>query len=175
MKLVKVIMLEHLSGLGRTGDAVSVKLGYFRNFLFPRGKAIYASQENMKVFEQRRAELEKRDNERLNQANELYHKIHQEKVYIMSVADEDGRLYGSVTQKDVADAVNGLIKKHGSSDVVAPSQCLLSDKLKALGTYEIDVELHPDVTAVVSLVVRNSKQEISDVTENGDSNFVVEG
>ena len=140
---MQVILMEKVVNLGSLGDVVKVKDGFARNFLIPQGKAKRATPENLKEFEGRRADLEKKANEQLTGAQERAEKIEGLKVDIAQKAGVDGRLFGSVTNADIAEAVakaSGLqIKK---AEIRMPS-----GPLKHIGEYPITLQLHTDVLA----------------------------
>jgi len=140
---MQVILMEKVVNLGSLGDVVKVKDGFARNFLIPQGKAKRATPANLKEFEGRRADLEKKANEQLTGAQERAEKIEGLKVDIAQKAGVDGRLFGSVTNADIAEAVakaSGLqIKK---AEIRMPS-----GPLKHIGEYPITLQLHTDVLA----------------------------
>ena len=146
---MEVILLERMRNLGALGQTVKVKSGYARNFLIPQGKAVYATKANVAKFEQRRAELEKVEAEKLKQAQ-----IRQEAlnalpvIKITSKAGDEGKLFGSVGTRDIADAIT----KAGQA--VEKREVRLSEgSIRMIGDYEITIELDSDVTALVKVSI----------------------
>ena len=145
---MNVILLERIGNLGDLGDEVAVKPGFARNFLIPQGKAVRATPENRSVFEERRAELEKVANERLGEARERAEKLEGTSITIVVKAGEEGKLYGSVGTQDIADAVTAKGVEVEKSEVKLPE-----GTIRAVGEYEIDLQLHSDVTVTIALSV----------------------
>ncbi len=143
---MQVILLEKVINLGTLGDVVRVKDGYARNFLIPQGKAKRATTANLADFEKRRAELEKAQAEILAQAQQRAAKIDGLMLQITQKAGVDGKLFGSVTNSDIAEA----LQKQGH-DVQKSTIRMPSGPLKMIGDYPIKVALHADV--VVSITV----------------------
>ena len=145
---MQVILMEKVANLGNLGDVVKVKDGFARNYLIPHGKARRATQENLKAFEAKRAELEKAQNEQLAKAQEQGAKLEGFMVQITQKAGPDGRLFGSVTNYDIVEA----LKKQGHE--VERSQIRMPQgPLKQVGDYPIQVALHTDVTATIKVSV----------------------
>jgi large subunit ribosomal protein L9 len=143
---MQIILLEKVINLGTLGDVVRVKDGYARNFLIPQGKAKRATTANLADFEKRRAELEKAHAEVLAQAQEKATKIEGMMVQITQKAGVDGKLFGSVTNSDISEA----LKKQGI-DVPKAAIRMPEGPLKMIGDYPLKVSLHADV--VVSITV----------------------
>ena len=146
---MQVILMEKVVNLGGLGDVVKVKDGFARNFLIPQGKAKRATQANLKEFESRRAELEKKANEQLTSAQEKGTKLEGQKIDIAQKAGVDGRLFGSVTNSDIAEA---LIKLTGVQVKKAEVR-MPQGPLKHLGEFPIVVALHSDVLANITVHV----------------------
>jgi large subunit ribosomal protein L9 len=146
---MQVILMEKVTNLGALGDVVKVKDGFARNFLIPQGKAKRATAANLKEFEGRRAELERKANEQLTGAQDKAAKLEGTKVDITQKAGPDGRLFGSVTNTDIAEALKAAtgieLKK---ADVRMPA-----GSLKNIGEFPIVVQLHTDVLANVTVHV----------------------
>jgi large subunit ribosomal protein L9 len=140
---MQVILMEKVVNLGGLGDVVKVKDGYARNFLIPQGKAKRASDKNLKEFEARRAELEKKANEQLTGAQERSAKLEGLKIEIAQKAGVDGRLFGSVTNSDIAE---GLTKATGVTVKKAEVR-MPTGPLKHIGEFPVVVALHSDVLA----------------------------
>ena len=145
---MQVILMEKVANLGNLGDVVKVKDGYARNFLIPQGKARRATQENLKAFESKRAELEKAQSAQLAKAQEAGAKLEGFMLQITQKAGPDGRLFGSVTNYDIVEA----LEKQGHP--VERSQIRMPQgPLKQVGDYPIQVALHTDVTATITVSV----------------------
>jgi len=146
---MQIILMEKVVNLGGLGDVVKVKDGYARNFLIPHGKAKRATEANLKEFEGRRAELERKANEQLKGAQERGEKLEGQKIEIPAKAGVDGRLFGSVTNADIAEA---LTKSTGievkKADVRMPQ-----GPLKHIGEFPLVVALHSDVLSNITVNV----------------------
>ena len=145
---MQVILMEKVANLGELGDVVKVKDGYARNFLIPEGKAKRATPDNLKAFESRRAELEKAQSEQLAKAQERGAKLEGLTVQITQKAGPDGRLFGSVTNYDIVEA----LKKEGH-EVERANIRMPQGPLKQVGEYPLQIALHTDVTATVKVAV----------------------
>jgi large subunit ribosomal protein L9 len=145
---MQVILMEKVANLGNLGDVVKVKDGFARNFLIPQGKAKRATESNLKAFELRRAELEKAQNEQLAQANERGNKMNGLTIQVAQKAGPDGRLFGSVTNYDIVEA----LKKHGH-EVERAQIRMPQGPLKQIGDYPIQVALHTDVAVTITVSV----------------------
>jgi large subunit ribosomal protein L9 len=145
---MQVILMERLANLGNLGDVVKVKDGYARNYLIPQGKAKRATAENLKAFEARRAELEKAQAEALKVAQERGAKLDGQVVKITQKAGVDGRLFGSVTNYDIVDALKAAGHEVERSMVRMPAGAL-----KQVGEYPIQVALNTDVVVTITIAV----------------------
>jgi large subunit ribosomal protein L9 len=150
---MKVILLERVEGRGALGDVVTVKDGFARNFLLPRGKALRANAANMKVFEAQRAELEARNQRAREQAAKSGESLDGTAYILIRQAGESGQLYGSVSGRDVADIINDAGGK------VERSMVVLDKPIKTLGLHEVKVKLHAEVTVTVTLNIARSEDE----------------
>lgn len=148
-----VILLERIERLGQIGDVVSVKPGYARNYLLPQNKALRANKENLAYFETKRVEIEATNLQRREEAEAVAAKMAGLRLVIVRQAAETGQLYGSVTARDIRDAV----KEAGF--VLEKSQAMLNQPIKALGSYTVPFALHPDVKVDVAVVVARSTEE----------------
>jgi large subunit ribosomal protein L9 len=150
---MKLVLLERVENLGVIGDVVSVRPGFARNFLLPQGKALRATEANMARFEAEREVLEKRNAERASEAAEAGKVIDGESFTMIRQAGESGQLYGSVTSRDIADAV--------SSDTIKilRSQVALNAPIKTLGLHELKIKLHADVSVTVTINIARSEDE----------------
>ena len=139
---MQIILMEKVVNLGNLGDVVKVKDGFARNFLIPQGKAKRATAANLKEFENRRADLEKKANEQLTSAQERGAKLEGLKIDIAQKAGVDGRLFGSVTNADIAESLGkqGLTVK--KAEIRMPT-----GPLKHIGEFPITIQLHSDVLA----------------------------
>ncbi|EDM46571.1 50S ribosomal protein L9 [Marinobacter algicola] len=145
---MEVILLEKVANLGSLGDKVKVKAGYGRNFLLPYGKAVAATADNLKAFEERRAELEKAAAEKLAAAQARGEALEGASVTITSKAGEEGKLFGSIGVRDIADAITATGTEVEKSEVRLPE-----GPLRVVGEYEIELQLHSDVTVQINLAV----------------------
>ena len=145
---MQVILMDKVANLGNLGDVVKVKEGYARNFLIPKGFAKRASAENMKVFEARRAELEKVAAEKLAAAQAKGEKLEGLKVQLSRKAGVDGRLFGSVSPADIAEAITALGVAVDKSAVRMPNGLV-----KTVGEFTFEVAPHADVVANVTVNV----------------------
>jgi len=150
---MKVILLERVEGWGGLGDVVNVKDGYARNFLLPRQKALRANAANLKVFEGQRVEIEARNARAKDAAGKSGEKLDGTSYILIRQAGESGQLYGSVSGRDVADAVNAEGGK------VERAMVVLDKPIKTLGLHEVKVRLHPEVTVTVTLNIARSADE----------------
>ncbi len=145
---MQIILLEKIANVGNLGDVVKVKDGYARNFLIPQGKAKRATPDNMKAIEARRAELEKAAADKLAGAQALAGKIEGSVLRITQKAGVDGRLFGSVTNADIVEAL-----KVQGVDVEKAMVRMPSGPLKQVGDHPVSVALHTDVAANITVTV----------------------
>lgn len=146
---MEVILLEKMRNLGVLGDKVNVKPGYARNFLIPQGKAVYATNNNLVKFEQRRAELEKLAAEKLQQSVARQQAIAALPVItIVTKSGDEGKLFGSIGTRDIVEAVLKAGVTIEKSEVALPEGAL-----RSLGQYEIAIELESDISAVIKINV----------------------
>jgi large subunit ribosomal protein L9 len=150
---MKVILLERVERLGSLGDVVSVKDGFARNYLLPRSKALRANSTNMKVFDDMRVDIEDRNAKAREAAAKAGKKLDEASYVMIRQAGETGQLYGSVSGRDVADAVNAEGGKIDRSMVV------LDRPIKTLGVHQVKVRLHPEVSITVNINIARSVDE----------------
>ncbi|WP_320141983.1 50S ribosomal protein L9 [uncultured Cohaesibacter sp.] len=150
---MELILLERVAKLGQMGDIVTVRTGYARNFLLPQGKAIRASEANKKRFEAERAQLEARNLEAKSEAEALKERIGDKTVIVIRAASETGQLYGSVSPRDLSDALS----EDGVS--LTRSQISLDRPIKTIGMHAVTVILHPEVELIVTANVARSQDE----------------
>ncbi len=149
--MVSVILLEKISKLGNIGEEVKVKPGFARNYLLPNGKAIRASEENKKVFEQKREELVKINDEKIKIATEKLKKI-LNTLNITREASEQGALFGSVTARDIAKEIKIKDLEINVKDVI------LKSNIKNIGEYQVKIVLHPEVSKEITVIVEKSEE-----------------
>jgi large subunit ribosomal protein L9 len=150
---VDVILMERVGKLGHIGDTVRVKDGYARNFLLPRGKALRATEANKKKFEGRRADLEARNAELKRSAGEVADKLDGVTVVIVRQAGETGQLYGSVSARDIAEALTAAKHK------VERNHVAIQQPIKTLGMHKVPVHLHPEVESTIIVNVARSPEQ----------------
>ena len=165
---MNIILLERIEKLGQMGELVSVKAGYARNFLLPQGKAIFASKQNIKMFEEKKSQLEGENISRKTEAKNLADNISFKEVVLIRAASESGQLYGSVSAKDISNAVTeaGLsIKK---------SQVDLNKAIKTLSYEDILIKLHPEVSIDLKLNIARSVEEAKEQSKSGKAIITTE-
>lgn len=145
---MEVILLEKVGKLGGLGDKVNVKAGYGRNYLLPFGKAVPATKDNVESFEARRAELQKAAEEKFTAAQARADKLNEVELSIVAKAGDEGKLFGSIGTRDLADAITGAGIEVSKSEVKLPEGAI-----RTTGEFEIAIQLHADVTAHIALVV----------------------
>ena len=148
-----IILLERIEKLGTIGDVVTVKDGYARNFLLPQKKALRANEANKKVFEANRERLEKENAERRVEAEKSGTTIDGVEVVLIRASSNSGQLYGSVSVRDIVDAL--VAKGHD----VTKSQVILERPIKTIGMFDVRVALHPEVSVIVKANVARSDDE----------------
>lgn len=150
---MKVILLERVGKTGHIGDEVNVKDGFARNFLLPQGKALRATEANRAKFARDRAQIEKRNQERREAAAGIAAGLNGKSVVIIRQAGETGQLYGSVSSRDVADALAA------DGYTVARSQVDLANPIKSVGVHAVALNLHAEVAVSVAVNVARSEDE----------------
>ncbi|MGD0764182.1 MAG: 50S ribosomal protein L9 [Roseiarcus sp.] len=150
---MEVILLERVGKLGHMGDTVRVKDGFARNFLLPRGKALRATEANKKKFESQRAELEARNADLKRDAADKSTNLDGKSFIIIRQAGETGQLYGSVSARDIAEAIAA------AGFPVHRNHIALQHPIKALGLHKTPVHLHPEVEAFVTINVARSLEQ----------------
>ena len=145
---MNVILLEKINNLGVLGEKVKVKPGYGRNFLIPQGKALPATAANLEMFESKRAELEKTAAESLAEANARAEQLQDKEFVIVRKAGDEGKMFGSVTNHDVAETISAAGVTVEKREVRMPSGAI-----RELGEYMITIHLHVDVNVEVKLLV----------------------
>jgi len=151
--MVDVILLERVENLGQMGQVVKVRPGYARNYLLPQKKALRATEANKAYFETQRAQLEATNLTRKKDAEHVAQKIEGLSVVVIRQAGESGQLYGSVSARDIADAVTA------TGFTTTRGQVVLDKAIKTLGLYKLRVVLHPEVSVHVTVNVAQSAEE----------------
>jgi large subunit ribosomal protein L9 len=151
--MIELILLERVENLGQMGQVVKVRPGFARNFLLPQKKALRATKENRTYFEAQRAQLEAQNLKRKGEAEQVAAKLEGTHVVVIRQAGESGQLYGSVSARDIAEAVTA------AGFTIARSQVVLDRPIKSLGLYKTRVVLHPEVSAMVTANVAQSAEE----------------
>ena len=150
---MEIILLEKVAKLGDPGDLVNVKSGYGRNFLIPTGKAVRADEENKAEYEKRKEALLSAEADRKESAVEQAQKMESLSVVISAQVSEEGTLYGSIGTREIADA---LVEK--GFEVEKSAVRLPEGVLKEVGEYPVDIELHPEVIAPISVLISASEE-----------------
>lgn len=145
---MKVILLQDVKGLGKAGDLVNSKDGYARNFLFPKNLAVEANEENLKKWEERKKEEAKKIQQEIEAANELKEKLENLTVTLKVKTGSQGRLFGSITALDVA---NALKEQYGID--IDKRKIELKENIKSLGEFEAEVKLYQDIIAKLKINV----------------------
>ena len=165
---MNIILLERVEKLGQMGEFVSVKSGYARNFLLPQGKAVFASKENIKMFEEKKSQLEGENITRKKEAQNLADNIKFKEVVLIRAASESGQLYGSVSAKDISNVVN----ESGLS--INKSQINLNKAIKTLSYEDIHINLHPEISIKLKLNIARSSEEAKEQTKSGKAIITTE-
>ena len=150
---MEVILLERVEKLGAIGDVVKVKDGFARNYLLPRKKALRANEANRKVFESNRTRIEEDNANRRTDAEKASKDVDGKTVKLIRQASNTGQLYGSVSARDIVDALDAQGAK------VTKSQVVLDRPIKAIGVHEVKVALHPEVAVTIKVNVARSPEE----------------
>ena len=165
---MNIILLERIEKLGQMGELVTVKSGYARNFLLPQGKAIFASKENIKMFEERKSQLEGENITRKKEAQNLADNISFKEIVLIRAASESGQLYGSVSAKDISNAVT----ESGLS--INKSQVDLNKAIKTLSYEDITIKLHPEISVNLKLNIARSLEEAKEQSKSGKAIITTE-
>ena len=150
---MEIILLERIERLGQMGDVVQVKNGYARNYLLPRGKALRATKVNVASFESRRTQFEAQNLDRRQEAESISTTLDGQSCVILRQASDGGQLYGSVSARDIAEAI------HDAGFTIGRRQVILSHPIKTLGLHRVGVRLHPEVSVGVTVNVARSEAE----------------
>ena len=167
---MNIILLEKIKKLGSIGDEVTVKSGYARNFLVPNNKALYATPENRKYFEEKKTEIKSQNENLIKNAKEKLKKLSEQEVILIRAASDTGQLFGSVSTKDI---VNSLAEKNIS---ILKNEIDLNKSIKYLTFEKVTINLHPEVSCEITLNVARSSEEASKqkqlgkaITSNSDN------
>ncbi|HHV74524.1 50S ribosomal protein L9 [Thermoanaerobacterium saccharolyticum] len=144
---MKVILQKDVKGIGKAGDVVNVSDGYGRNYLLPRGLAIDATKSNINVLNEKKKAEEKKRQKEVEAAQEMAKKLSQESIVLKVKTGENGKLFGSITSKDIQDELN---KKGYDID---KKKINLPDSIKTIGTYNVDIKIYPGIQAKVKVDV----------------------
>ncbi len=150
---MEVILLERVEKLGQIGDVVTVKNGFARNFLLPNNKALRANESNRKLFETNRSKIEADNADRRTEAEKSAKGVDGKTVLLIRQASNTGQLYGSVSARDIVDALNADGAK------VTKSQIVLDRPIKGIGMHDVKVALHPEVSVIIKVNVARSPEE----------------
>lgn len=150
---MEVILLERVEKLGAIGDVVTVKNGFARNYLLPNKKALRSNAANLKLFEANKAKIVADNEARKSDAEKAAKTVDGSAVTLIRQASNTGQLYGSVAVRDIVEALEASDKK------VAKNQIVLDKPIKAIGVYEVKVQLHPEVAVTVKVNVARSPEE----------------
>lgn len=149
---MEVILLEKVRNLGNLGDKVQVKPGYGRNYLIPESKAVFATAKNVEQFEQRRAELEKKAQQSLANAEQRAAKLNDTTLVVNAMASDEGKLYGSVGVNEIKDALTEKSIEVSKREIVMPE-----GPIHSIGNYEIEIHVHSDVVATLKVEIVPAK------------------
>lgn len=152
---MEVILLETIKKLGKYGEQVTVKNGFGRNYLLPQNKAIRATKSNMEQFEARKQEIAQRNNELKAAAEKVASEIRGKDFTFIRQSSDDGRLYGSVSPKEIADKMNSTNKSYELSH----NNVEVANAIKALGVYEVNIHLYAEVDAKILINVARTESE----------------
>ena len=167
---MNVILLEKIGKLGEIGETANVKSGYARNFLFPKGKAIPATKDNLEHFEQRKAELLAAHNEKVAEAQKRAEKVKGLSLTIEVNASDEGKLFGSVGTREIAEAINA----ESGADIAKSEVQMPHGLIRDLGDYEIIIDLGFDVDAPISVSVVSLRSGVQ-ITDDGSVIEEIEG
>ena len=158
---MKVILVSKVANLGDIGDVIDVKPGFARNFLIPKGNAIYYSKANYKSFEDKKKEFEAKNQELISQAKKVQSLISGKDIIIIENASDDGRLYGAVNTNVIANKINEIDKDISLSK----SNIVLDKPIKDIGLYQILVKLYSDIDVNLRLIISRNESEVASIIE----------
>lgn len=174
---MKIILLEKIEKLGALGDVVEVKNGYARNFLLPNRKALRATAENIKYFDDKADELKKKNEANISEATKELNKLTGKMFIVVRQAGENGQLYGSVTTRDIAN----ILEENGIA--ISKNQISLIEPIKNLGIFDVKVNLHAEVSTLIRINVARTEEEAklqekgitSLLSEDGSEDIIEDG
>jgi large subunit ribosomal protein L9 len=158
---MEIILLERVEKLGQMGQLVTVKSGYARNYLLPQGKAVFASKDNIKHFNERKVQLEGDNIAKRTEAQSLADNISLKEVVLIRAASESGQLYGSVSAKDISNQISS------AGLTINKNQIILNKALKTLSYEDITIKLHPEVSINIKLNIARSTEEANEQNKSG--------
>ena len=158
---MEIILLERVEKLGQMGELVTVKSGYARNYLLPQGKAVFASKDNIKQFDDRKVQLEGENIAKRTEAQSLVNSISLKEVVLIRAASESGQLYGSVSAKDISNETSSL------GLTINKNQVILNKAIKSLSYEDITIKLHPEVSIKIKLNIARSNEEAKEQNKSG--------
>jgi large subunit ribosomal protein L9 len=158
---MEIILLERVEKLGQMGQLVTVKSGYARNYLLPQGKAVFASKDNIKHFNERKVQLEGDNIAKRTEAQSLADNISLKEVVLIRAASESGQLYGSVSAKDISNQISS------AGLTINKNQIILNKALKTLSYEDITIKLHPEVSINIKLNIARSTEEANEQHKSG--------
>lgn len=158
---MEVILLQRIEKLGQMGDVVKVRPGFARNFLFPKEKALRATKDNLAYFETQKVTLEAVNLKQKQEAEAVKESVQGKAIVVIRQAGESGQLYGSVSARDIADQLSDEDLKVGRNQVI------VDRPIKSLGLYKIQLQLHPEVFADISVNVARSQEEAEQQSSRG--------
>lgn len=152
---MKIILKSKIKNLGNIGDVVEVKDGHAKNMLIPNNLALFYTEKNYEVFKNKKAEIEKENQENKIIAEELKNKIASKEIVLIENAGDDGKLYGSISGTKLANFINSLLK----IDTVKKANITIREPIKNVGKFNIIIELHPEVSFDKEIIIARSKEE----------------
>lgn len=158
---MEVILLEKVLKVGASGEIVKVKNGFGRNFLLPQGKALRATEANKKLYENRKKELEAENQKKIESARQHVTALENKFIVQIRQAGEDGRLFGSITTKDITEAIIADFKVD-----VKRSQVNLTSSVKSIGIYDAIITLHPEVIVTMHVIVARTENEAAEAKKS---------
>lgn len=150
---MEVILLEKIKHLGNLGDKVNVKAGYGRNFLIPQKKAVFATEENLQHFEQRRADLEEKARVEFAKAEQRASKLNDMTLTIQAISSDEGKLYGSIGANEIKDALSAKSMEISKREILLPE-----GPFHSIGDYVVDIMVHADIIAKLQVQIVSAKK-----------------
>ena len=151
---MEVVLLENIKNLGNIGDVVNVKRGHGRNFLIKFGKALKASKENIKIVNQKKAKLNEKNISLKRDAKKIYEKLNKKKYKFAKRAKENGELYGSIKPKEISQKI-----ADEDNTEIKPSQIDIAKEINKISEYEVKINLHAEIQAIIHIGVVKQEEE----------------